>query len=383
MKAFVFTDPALTSSAGRFVWLEVDTEREQNAPVLQKYPVEVWPSFFFVDPRDERVLMRWVGSMTVPQAQAFFEDGMRAYAGDAPAAADAALAAADRVYGQGKNSDAAVLYKDALAKAPADWPAYGRASEALLFALQRSKAHAEAIALARQVLPRLRGTAHGFTIGVGGLDSAVSLPDDDPQRAAAVAELEAEVRSQLADARLKVAADDRSGAYGVLLDARKRARDEAGTRKVAAEWAAFLEAEAAAAGTAEQRMVFDSHRLGAYIELGEPQRAIPMLEASQRDAPDDYNPPARLAVAYQAMKEWDRALAASERALARVYGLRKLRVMGVHAEIQQAKGDLAGARRTLEQALAHAEALPAGQRSEAWIAAIKKRLEAVPAAASP
>ena len=45
-----------------------------------------------------------------------------------------------------------------------------------------------------------------------------------------------------------------------------------------------------------------------YLELGQPERALPMLQASERDLPDDYNPPARLAVAYKAMKRWDEAI---------------------------------------------------------------------------
>ena len=49
-----------------------------------------------------------------------------------------------------------------------------------------------------------------------------------------------------------------------------------------------------------------------------------MLQASERDLPDDYNPPARLATAYKAMRRWDEALAASDRALAKAYGPRKL-----------------------------------------------------------
>jgi tetratricopeptide (TPR) repeat protein len=100
-----------------------------------------------------------------------------------------------------------------------------------------------------------------------------------------------------------------------------------------------------------------------------------MLEASERDFPQDYNPPARLAAAYQAMKEWDKALAAADRALLRIYGPRKLRVLDIKAEVLKSKGDLAGARRTLEEAVAFAEALPPGQRSEGRVAALRKKLE--------
>ena len=41
----------------------------------------------------------------------------------------------------------------------------------------------------------------------------------------------------------------------------------------------------------------------------------------------------------------------------------------------KSKGDLLGARRTLEEAVAFAEALPPGQRSEARVASLRKKLE--------
>jgi tetratricopeptide (TPR) repeat protein len=99
-----------------------------------------------------------------------------------------------------------------------------------------------------------------------------------------------------------------------------------------------------------------------------------MLEQSERDFPDDYNPPARLALAYKAMKQYDKALAASDRALARVYGPRKLSVLSVRADIHAAAGDTKAARETIVQAIEHAKALPPGQRSEGRIKSFETRL---------
>src|SRR5262249_24400082 len=126
----------------------------------------------------------------------------------------------------------------------------------------------------------------------------------------------------------------------------------------------------------EARAVFDSHRLAAYVELGEAQRAIPMLEQSERDFPEDYNPPARLAVAYRAMKRWDEGLAASDRAMEKAYGPRKIGMFQVRADLYAGKGDAAAARRTLEEGVAYAESLPAPQQNARTIAALKKKLEA-------
>ena len=74
------------------------------------------------------------------------------------------------------------------------------------------------------------------------------------------------------------------------------------------------------------------------------------------------------------MKDYDKALAASDRALARVYGPRKLSVLSVRADIFVAKGDPKAARETIVQAIEYAKSLPEGQRSESRIASLEKRL---------
>jgi hypothetical protein len=49
-------------------------------------------------------------------------------------------------------------------------------------------------------------------------------------------------------------------------------------------------------------------------------------------------------------------------------------VFAVRADIYQAMGNGAAARKTVEEAVSYAEALPEGQRSEATIAALRKQL---------
>jgi tetratricopeptide (TPR) repeat protein len=379
MRAFVFTDRSLTRHAGRFVWLEMDTEKAQNAALRKKLGVPALPTYFIVDPADEQVALRWVGGFTVAQLDRLLEDGAATVAGrTGGSGADSALARADRAYGEGGYAAAAKAYQEALAVAPAAWPSYARAVDALLFSLDRDGDYAAETQVARAAYPRLRGTPSGASVAGSGLSAALSLPESAPERGARVAEFEGYTREALADPALRIAADDRSGLYISLLDARQDAKDEAGAKRVATEWSAFLDGAAAAAKTPEQRTVFDSHRLSAYRELGQPERAIPMLEASERDLPGDYNPPARLAVAYLWMKRWDEALGASDRALAKAYGPRKLGIYSTRADIFSGKGDAAAARRTLEEAIAFAEALPPGQRSEGTITGLRKKLSALP-----
>jgi len=378
MRAYVFTDRSLTRHAGRFVWLEIDTEKAKNAPLRKRLGVLALPTYLVVDPADEKVALRWVGGFTVAQLDRLLEDGVAAVSGRTGAgAAEVALARADRLYGDADYAGAASAYREALAAAPPGWAPAARATDALLFALDRGEDYAAEAQVAREAWPRERGTAAGASVAGSGLGAALALPDSAPGRAELVAGFEAAVREVLADTALGIAADDRSGLYISLLDARRDAKDETGAKRVAAEWSAFLDGAAARAGTPEQRAVFDSHRLSAYRELGQVERAIPMLEASERDLPGDYNPPARLAAAFLWLKRWDEALAASDRALARAYGPRKLGFYSTRADIFSGKGDPAAARRTLEEAIRYAESLPAEQRSEATIAGLRKKLAAL------
>ena len=77
MRAFVLADPALASHAGQFVWLDLNTDRTENEAVLQKHEADALPTFLVVDPSDEKVVLRWVGSFTVPQAEAFLEEARK------------------------------------------------------------------------------------------------------------------------------------------------------------------------------------------------------------------------------------------------------------------------------------------------------------------
>ena len=376
MKAFVFTDESLRAEAGRFVWLAVDTEKEHNAAVQERFPIDAWPTLLVVDPKDERVALRWVGAATVPQLKRILDDGAAAVSGRAlPGGFDAAFERAERHYAAREFPAAAKEYQAALKAAPADWPRYFRAVESLLFALAKEKDCATALEVTREALPRLRQAPSALTVAYSGLDCALQMQETDPSRLATIAFYETAAREAVADPKVAAAADDRSSVLAALVDARKAAKDEPGAKTAAAEWMAFLEAEAARAKTPAARTVFDSHLLSAAIGMGEPQRAIPWLEKSERDFPKDYNPPARLAAAYKELKRWDDSVAAADRALALAYGPRTLRILGGKADAQLGKGDKAGAKATLERALKTAQALPPAQRSDRTIAAIRKRID--------
>ncbi|MEZ4652958.1 MAG: tetratricopeptide repeat protein [Candidatus Eisenbacteria bacterium] len=230
---------------------------------------------------------------------------------------------------------------------------------------------------------RLARTSSAPIVASVGLDCAGELDEKDPRRAELLAYFEKVGHETALDREIEMAADDRSGLFISLLSAREAAKDSVGERTVASEWSQFLDDAAAHAKNPDERTVFDSHRLSAYLQLDTPERAVPMLQQSERDFPDDYNPPYRLAIAYRAMEQWDDALAATERAAERAYGPRLISILRTRGDLFVSKGDPAGAKQAYETAIAQAEALPELQRSERTIEQLRTKLAELGDTASP
>jgi tetratricopeptide (TPR) repeat protein len=364
MRAGVLRDPALAKHAGRFVWLSVDIDKDENASFLAKFPVVGVPTFLVIDGAREKVALTRSAAADLLQLVALFNEGERAVRGPT-GVADAAFVDGERAFAEG-HADAAVgSLRRALAAAPRDWPDRHRAVESLVLALDTS---GDKAGCARAALDETRGWPHdGLWANVigSGLGCALELPVDQTRRA-----LEAQATSALGDA---LDADDRSSLYELMVAAHED--DVAEKRRIAGEWLSWLEGEAARAPTPQQRAAFDAHRLEAAIALGDPARAIPALQASERDLPDDYNAPARLAMAYLELGRLDEALAANDRARVHVYGPRRLRIEENRAAILRKQGDEAAARRTLEEAIRFGESLPKSTRTEAAIARLRKLLK--------
>lgn len=378
MKAYVYTDAGLERYAGRFVWLSINTEDARNAAFLKRYPINVLPTVLVLDARRNTVTMRYVGGATFPQLLKLLDEAEKSWRAGRRSTADTLLAKGDRLASEGKDEAAARAYTNAIAAAPPAWRNLGRAGEALVLALSMAYDHERCAVRAAELAPRLEGTPAGANVSAMGLSCAVAMKPSNHRRRPLLDALEERTLAAFSNPKIELSDDDRSMLYMALIEARDASGDDEEVVRLKHEWAAFLERAAARARTPEQRTVYDSHRVTAYLELGTPHKAVPMLEQSERDFPDDYNPPARLAVAYKAMREYVKALAASDRALARVYGPRKIAVLSVRAEIYAAMGDPKAARETMQQALAFARSLPEGQRSPKRIAALESRLAAMP-----
>jgi len=337
MRATVLTDATLAKQAGRFVWLSIDTEDGKNAAFLERYPWEAVPMFEVLDAKTGNVAYSWIGAVDAPELVRRFDEAEGAF----------------------RRKDSAIA---ALLSSP----------DALVLALSLAGKNDECAHRALELLPALPRTAVKANVASTGLDCALSAAEDAPWRAPALATLESTVREALGyDGLLD---DDRSGLYSSLVDARNRQKDQAGSKAAAETWLDWLDAQARIAASVEARAALDGYRVSAALAAGTPERMVAAIQRSERELPNDYNPPARLALLLRELGRYDEAIAASDRALSKVYGPRKLTLLDARATILEKKGDPEGAKATLEQALAYASTLPKSQRPKGTIARLEKRL---------
>ncbi|MFE8597826.1 thioredoxin family protein [Archangium violaceum] len=381
MQANVLPHPSVAPFAARYVWLAIDTDEPVSAGFLQRFPIDTWPTVLVLDPEGEAVLARSVGGASVEQFVELLEHGLRASQGQL-VDSDKGLVLADARAAAGAHAEAALAYQDALKKAPADWPSRGRAVTSLLKSLGAAGESVPCTEAALDELPRLRAAEDQVRVAATGLACALDLPEGDSAALRSRLSLAAGRALQLPPEA--VDPDLRSSLYEGLVEARQMDGDEAGAIALAEEWLVFLERSAGQVRTAQQKTVFDGHRVMAALSIGRPEQAVPALEQSERELPGDDNPPARLAMLYLAAGRLDEALKANDRALALARGAARMRVLSLHSDILMARGDRAGASESLARAIAEGRTASDlnSRRQLVWLEKKRKALdapEAVPA----
>ena len=393
MKQSVLTDEAIKKLGPRFVWLEINTDLPINAALQEQFPTAALPTFFIVDPREEKALLSFVGDAPVLQFERFLEDGEQSFHGNIQGP-EVLLARSEALQGEGKLAESVELLQQALAEAPqdwgsrerveqvlkqvlteapSDWKARGSTLEALL-GVQRELAHHEAcVHTALEQLPLLPHAAPWADSAAAGLDCALNLPEQTAGAAEQQAALEAQVREALSP-HIPLAAEDRSGMYMALVMARAHAGDAAGKKAILEQWLTFLEGEAERAPNPTARLSVNVLRTAAASMVGEHQRAIPALEQSERELPDNSEPPMRLASLYRKVGRLDDALAASSRALPKLEGIYRLSALKERAEIYVARNERDQAVRALRDALDYAKALPPKSMAHNLVVQVEKRL---------
>ena len=354
MKEYVLPAPEMQTLANTFVWLSIDSEKAENADFLDRFPTTSIPTLWVIDPATERAVLKWVGAATAPELVTLLGDASRARTETTVGEAAAAALRGDQASAAGKPEEAMTAYREAVGKAPRDWARRPRVIEALSLRLLELERYAECVELAATEIPRLPAGTSLANLTMNGLGAAAELSPGSP----ALQHVPFLLREGTRIAEDKSGAmliDDRSGIFKSLVAALSDRPDEA--KKLGRSWSKLLEGAAAQANSPTSRSVWDPHRLEAYIATGEVEKAVPMLEQSARDFPDDYNPPFRLARAYFELHRYEPALVEIKRALERATGPRKLRIFMLKADILEAQKDRAGARRAIGEAVEFANQL--------------------------
>ncbi len=352
MRAFVLHDPSLAPLAANYVFASVDTEREQNGKFVNAFTPRVWPTLLVIDPETDKVILRWEGTLAADELSAVLGD-VKTMAGSGnelapllgPEASHDAIGAYLKKHQEpGLMRDHLVdRYTTAACNAPGGKPGEKLSDK------QLEKASDACVRGALEELPRMtEGTLKWavLTTALGGAEHA--SPDLRERTVNEAEKLLATPR--VASARVQ--GDDVSGVFEGLCDHYDATKQGDKKRALATRWATFLEGEAEKAPTPQARAVFDAHRLLAYLALKEPVRALPMLQKSASDMPDDYNPHARLARVYKELGRIDDALHEVVMAEKVGYGPRMLRVAALGADLHEAKGDRDLAKREIDEALA-------------------------------
>lgn len=374
MQHYVLNDPALAPLGERVVLVELDTDKEENAGFLEKYTVNVWPTFFVIDPATGNATGLWPGSASVNEFRGFVQDGLAAIdaKGANPDSPEALSATAKSLQATGDWAGAAKQYARVIEKAPADRPRRNEALMGWLFSLSQAGDDAQCVSVGRKHLAEVRGAAVPADYSAILLDCAGEAKQGDAKLAHA--EAVARLRDFTANPPADASADDRADAWNTLSYALADDGDKAGAKHAQEQRLAILEKAAAGIKDPLLAQTFDYARAQAYVALDRGDEAVKMLEAREKELPDSYEPPARLASALSKMGRLPQALTAVDRAIAKAYGPRKLLYVRQKADIQSRMGDHAGEVATLKQEVAGYEALPKGQARPDALADAKKRL---------
>ena len=374
MRAYVLTEASLPR--GRFVWLSMDIEKAGNEQACAHLPAAVLPTFFVLDPRDETVIARWEGAASPLQMRTFLADAERAMAPDAGGAVDpllVALAAADRAGTEGRQTDAAKLFGQVLASAPASWARRPDVLVSRIDALSRAKDWSGCVDLGMASLAATGTSSSATDFATTAIDCAEHL-DRDPRARLLRGSVAQRLAQLLPDAEAPLSPDDRSDGYRLLWDVRLRLGDPKGAEAAAKERLRVIDDATAKVKEPAVTTLFDGARLETLLFLGRAKDAVTLLEAREKELPDDYNVPHRLARAYLEDGRAADALLATERALALAYGPREGLIYGLRADILVKLGRTADARSVVAAQLDFYRALPPGQRRPAMEKAAEERL---------
>ena len=388
MKQHVFTDPALAPYRDRFVWLEMDTDKPEAAPVLEKLEVHTWPTFFIVSPDGKTVHARHLGGGSTTQMRAVLDQGEKSHmavmaqAGGLDAQSPLGLVAAgDRAAAAGDYAAADIAYGKALDAAPEDWP---RTADVLLKQIEAKAKRGDALGCAELGLRKNRaatksGTASGTDFGYYARDCASAL--DDPRARLLRGQLIESVSKVVETPEAPLSVDDRSDAFKLLRQLSDDLLDPESAEIYATRQKTLLDRAVNDAPDALVRLTHIWPRMEVYLYLKQADKLVPEMAQAEKDLPDHYEPPYRLASLLVSLGRLDEAEAAALRAEKLVYGPRKANVFKLYAAIAAARNDAEAERQAWQKVIQFLESLPPGHARPDSLQSAKDSLAAVGKAA--
>ncbi len=384
MKHFVLESPKLRPLGEQVVFVEVDTEKEKNAAFVDKHAIDVWPTFFVIDPEREDVLGYWPGSGSVQEMDDFIREGIAARDARKADKLDArsplaALLSAKRATADSLYDQAARDYKTALERAPKDWSRRSEAVAGLVSSLFNAGRADPCVDAGLAHFGEVRGAAKPTDVARVLLDCAEHVKD--AKKGERVRTLVKERLLALRESpHPESTPDDRADTLGVLADAFLTFGDKEGARGASRERLAILEKASKDAPTPAAAQTYDAALASAFLAMGRAEDAVRLLQNREKQLPSSYEPPGRLAGVLLALKKYPEALAAIERALAHVEGPRRMRFLEIKADILGAQGDRAGQLAALEAVLAGYEAQAKRQAAKPQrLVTAKRRVDAAKA----
>jgi tetratricopeptide (TPR) repeat protein len=365
----MFASADLDRYAGQFVWLELNYDKAENRGFLTKYGASSTPTFFIIDPKDGQVAATQTGAMSFAELTQFLDRGASGVLAKRQTPADAALKRGDALLAQ-KPEDAVKAYREALRLAPAKWPQRELVAASLTLALQDSNQLQEcAETAATEAAAMNRDTMFGRTVVAGMW--CLAMADPAPWSKAQAAKLE-----PLAKEALSLPAtvrDHRDELYRTLMYLSLAREDKAG----AAEWGDLWleELDAIKPANDEERSAVDIARVENIQVFGDPKWILPALMASEHAMLNNWNASLRVAQMESAAKNYDEAIAACDRGLARTPGpAGRSWLLQTKADALSQNGQTLESHRVLEESLQAARAIPSERSRENNIRRIEKSL---------
>jgi predicted negative regulator of RcsB-dependent stress response len=343
----------LARYAGQFVWLELSYDEVGNRAFMTKYGAEATPTFFVIDPQDERVTAMQPGAMSLQELTQFLDRGKSGAFAKSQSPADAALTRGDALLAQ-QPADAAKAYEEALHSAPGNWPQRELVEASLVQALQDSSQWQRCAETAATDAARMQRDVIFVRTVVGGMWCLAST-DPAPWAEAALGKLKP--RAEEALSLPTTVRDHRDATYRTLMYISVARHDNAGAAKWGERWLAEL--DAIKPSSDDERSALDIARVENIQIFGDPVRILPALIESERVMPNNYIASLRLAQMEIAVKHYDETIAACDRGLARTPGSNGTAwLLQIKARALRQKGQTEEAHRALEQALQAAETIP-------------------------